>query len=91
MQQKFPGRVISDRLEFEWPPRSPDLNILDYWFWNEAERAVFKKKPSTLDDLKIVVEDVARNMSEDVIYRVADHFAGVKYVLKVEAVILNTC
>ena len=41
----------------------------------ETERAVFKKKQSTLDDLKIVVEDVARNMSEDVIYRVADHFA----------------
>ena len=75
LQQKFPGRVISDRLEFEWPPFSPNLNILDYWFWNEAERAVLKKKPSTLDDLKIVVEDVARNMSEDVIYRVADHFA----------------
>ena len=41
----------------------------------ETKRAVFKKKKSTQDDLKIAVEDVARNMSEDVIYRVADYFA----------------
>ena len=57
------------------PPCNPDLNIIDFWFCNEAEGAVFKKKTSTWDDLKIVVEDVARNMSKDVIYRVADHFA----------------
>ena len=59
-----------DDLDYSTQQSKPKYLVME-----ETERAVFKKKQSTLDDLKIVVEDGARNMSEDVIYRVADHFA----------------
>ena len=37
LQDKFQGRVISNRLDFFWPAKSPDLNPLDVCFWGVAE------------------------------------------------------
>ena len=25
----------------EWPPSSPDCNLLDYYFWNEVKKSVY--------------------------------------------------
>ena len=33
LDNKFHGRVISDKMDVPWPARSPDLSPLDYWFW----------------------------------------------------------
>ncbi|EFN88750.1 hypothetical protein EAI_03344, partial [Harpegnathos saltator] len=35
----------------EWPPRSPDMNILDFFFWDYLKDRVYKTKPQNLDDL----------------------------------------
>ena len=32
LHTKFIGRVISDKSEVTWPPKSPDLNPLDFFF-----------------------------------------------------------
>lgn len=34
-----------------WPPNSPDLNPLDYFFWNEVSKRVTAKKPTNRDSL----------------------------------------
>ena len=34
-------RVISRGCDISWPPRSPDLNPLDYWFWGTLKARVF--------------------------------------------------
>ena len=68
------GRVISNRLDFSWPAKSPDLNPLDYFFWGAAEAEVNKKKPKTICDLKKVVEDYANQFTRDTLHRVADNF-----------------
>ena len=44
LKSKFNGRVISNRLDFSWPAKSPNLNPLDYFFWGAAEAEVNKKK-----------------------------------------------
>ena len=33
--------------KYQWPPHSPDLNPLDYYFWNEIQNKVFegRRKP----------------------------------------------
>ena len=71
---KFQDQVISNRLDFEWPPNSPDLTLNDYWFNEEADRFVRRAKPTTKDDLKKVVEDFARSVSSEMIFKVNDNF-----------------
>ena len=39
----------------QWPPRSPDLNVLDYYFWNAVKEEVYRgrKEPfATIKQLK---------------------------------------
>lgn len=67
LNDKFRGRVISRKAEIEWPPYSPDLNVLDYFFWSYAMIQVRRRKPATIDELKETVEDIARTVPEQMI------------------------
>ena len=67
LHNKFHGRVISRKADFEWPPKSPDLNPLDYWFWGHCEAEVLRTKPTTLDELKEEVEAFCETVSGDVV------------------------
>jgi hypothetical protein len=57
----FPARVISRRGNIEWPPRSPDLNVCDFFLWRYLTSKVYEKRPRISEDLKenIRVEVVA--------------------------------
>ena len=59
--------MISRRSEIIWPPYSPDLNVLDYFFWSFVMMQVRRSKPSTIDKLNAVVEDVARSVPQEMI------------------------
>ena len=44
-----------------WPPRSPDLNVLDFSVWSDLETRVWKHKPADLNELKTaIVEEWAQ-------------------------------
>ena len=62
---RFRDRVISRRTEHHWPPYSPDLNPLDFSFWSQAMSHVVRCQPTTLDQLKEVVEDFATNFDPE--------------------------
>lgn len=48
-----PDRVISRGCLHTWPPRSPDLTPLDFWFWGTLKSRVFHhNKPQNLETLK---------------------------------------
>lgn len=47
----FRGRIISGFGYIEWPPRSPDLSMCDY-FWGFLKSRVYQHKPRTLQELK---------------------------------------
>lgn len=68
--EKFGGRVISNKSEIRWPPCSPDCNPLDFFFWGHAMNHVFRCKPRTLDQLKMMVNDFSQNMEADMIKKV---------------------
>ena len=74
LNAKFCGRVISRCGEHEWTPYSPDLNPLDFFFWGHAMAEVFCQKPSTIEELKQVVEDMAANLSGEIIRKVMENF-----------------
>ncbi|OXU27348.1 hypothetical protein TSAR_015087, partial [Trichomalopsis sarcophagae] len=45
--QRFPNRWIGRAGPFLWPPRSPDLNPLDFFLWGSVNDAVYGKAPIT--------------------------------------------
>lgn len=52
LNEIFPERWIGRRGAIEWPPRSPDLTPLDFFFWGYLKDRVYKTKPQNLDDLR---------------------------------------
>lgn len=48
----FPGRLISKKGDFDWPPRSPDLTPPDFFLWGYLKSKVYINKPRTLAALK---------------------------------------
>ena len=57
LKVKFSARAVSNKTDFPWPPKGPDLNPLDFYFRGVAEKEVFDKKPKTLEELKLIVEN----------------------------------
>ena len=74
LQEKLQNRVVSNRLEFFWPAKSPDLNPLDFFFWGVAEKSVYDAKPRSLEQLKKVVELCAKNVTRETLIKAAQNF-----------------
>jgi len=69
LQETIPRRYLR---KDQWPPKSPDSNPLDYYFWNEVKRKVYRgrlKKPFETEEeiiskIKSVWKECARNLPE---------------------------
>ena len=65
----FGNRIISRLVDIDgvpaWPAHSPDLNPLDFTFWGQAMQKVWEVQPSTIEDLKTVVEDYFASLTPD--------------------------
>lgn len=72
--EKFPERVISRRTSHPWPASSPDLNLLDFWFWGEMEQVIQEKQPTSIDSLKAIVDEAAASMEPEKIHRACQNF-----------------
>ncbi|XP_055307310.1 uncharacterized protein LOC129571528, partial [Sitodiplosis mosellana] len=58
IEERFPNRIISQKAEVGWPPRSCDLTPLDYFLWGYVKDKVYANKPSTIAELKIEIRRV---------------------------------
>ena len=67
LENKFCGQVITRHGKNPWPAYLPDLNVLDFDFWGFANQEVWRRKPSTIAELQEIVEDVAQNISGEII------------------------
>ena len=74
LENKFRGRVITRHGENPSPAYSPDLNVLDFYFWGFANQEVWRRKPSTIAKLREIVEDVAQDLSGEIIRAVMANF-----------------
>ena len=60
LRQRFPARLISRKGDVEWPARSADLSIYDFFLWGYLKEKVFKSRPHNLEELKIRIwEEIA--------------------------------
>ena len=48
----FFQRVISRNADFNWPSRSCDLTLVDFFLWGFSKSRVYANKPQTVNDLK---------------------------------------
>ncbi|GFX83568.1 uncharacterized protein TNCV_325171 [Trichonephila clavipes] len=67
----FADRLISRFGPVNWPPRSCDLTLLDYFLWGYVKSLVYADKPQTLyyleDNIRRVIADIRPQMLEKVI------------------------
>jgi len=52
LDEIFPDKWIRRRSHTEWPARSPNLNPLDYFFWEYLKSKVYITKSQDIDDLQ---------------------------------------
>lgn len=47
----FPNKWIGKYGPINFPPRSPDLTVLDYYLWGRVKDIVYRNHPTTRDDM----------------------------------------
>ncbi|GFV33160.1 uncharacterized protein TNCV_2768781 [Trichonephila clavipes] len=71
LKDTFGDRLISRFGPVNWPPRSCDSTLLDYFLWGYVKSLVYADKPQTLDHLenniRRVIADIRPQMLEKVI------------------------
>ncbi|XP_020295795.1 uncharacterized protein LOC109860838 [Pseudomyrmex gracilis] len=70
----FPEKWIGRRGTLKWPPRSPDLNPLDYFFEGHLKSKVYATKPLNLQDLKNRIRDEVTLITRDQLQNVINSF-----------------
>ena len=82
LQKNFKDRVISRHFDFHWPARSPDITPLDFWFWGHVKKQVYKKRMTSLVELKGRITDVCTTIDQEMLARVIDYLPNRLHQLK---------
>lgn len=69
LQATFYDQWIANDGPFLWPPRSPDLTVLDFFIWGAIKSKVYETPLTTMDDCMQRVRNAFRNLSQDSIKR----------------------
>ncbi len=74
LDQIFPHRWIGRGGPTEWPPRSPDLTPLDFFFWGYLKSKVYETPVQNLQELQNRIVHYAQLIDEDMIRRAVENF-----------------
>lgn len=58
---------LGRRGTMEWPPRSPDLTVADFFLWGFLKDKVFARCPSTIDELKQFITEEFNLIPQEII------------------------
>lgn len=64
---QFNGRVIATNGPVRWPPRSPDLTVLDFFIWGHVKNQVFLSTPRSLQDLEQKILEAFRSITPEML------------------------
>lgn len=68
LEREIPHRWIGRGSSFPWPPRSPDLSVLDFWLWGDIRHKLYQQPvPQNLDDLANKLTGLLANVKTDII------------------------
>jgi hypothetical protein len=62
LDEQLPSRWIGRRGLVEWPPRSPDLTQMDFFFWSVDKDKVFSR---TVDDMIGCIREACKEIDEN--------------------------
>ena len=74
LEEKFPGRLISNKSDFVWPPRSPDLNPCDFFLWGYMKEEIHRAQPASTTEVKQLIREFMLGLTEDLLRRVTEQF-----------------
>ena len=64
LNHHLPRRWIGRRGHIEWPPRSPDLTVCDFFLWGALRDKVYRHRPKTRQQLAKTIEDEIRRFTD---------------------------
>ena len=71
LREKFPGRVISRKGDYNWPPISYDLTPLDFFLCGYDKDKVYADVPQSMQELlekiRAVIDEIEPQMCENVV------------------------
>ncbi|GBL72830.1 hypothetical protein AVEN_128034-1 [Araneus ventricosus] len=70
IRDTFQQQVIGYGGFVEWPPRSPDLNPMDFFLWGYIKQRVCAIPPPTLQELRNGITDSCASVSPAMLYNV---------------------
>lgn len=74
LRMNFHGFIGRGQGNFlDWPPRSPDLNPLDFFLWGFVKSMVFKHRTRTIREMKFKIEEALDNVTVDMLRNVQNH------------------
>ncbi|XP_050306139.1 uncharacterized protein LOC126743197 [Anthonomus grandis grandis] len=59
----YPARWIGRGSVFPWPPRSPDLTVLDFYLWGRIKHLVFATRPTTSENMVERIREAIESIS----------------------------
>ena len=69
LDEKFEDRWIGKYGPIEWPPRSPDMNVMDFFVWGYIKEYVFSRSPATLEEIKRLITSCVLQIPRDMCKR----------------------
>ena len=70
----FPQTLISRYGDVNWPPRSPDLTIPDFYLWGYLKGKVYIDKPNTIAQLKRNIQEEIRQNNGNTLTKATEYF-----------------
>lgn len=70
LRHLFGDRLISRNGNMNWPARSPDLSMCDYFLWGFLKDSVYRSRPRTINELKARIRDTIATISIEMLRRV---------------------
>jgi hypothetical protein len=61
----FEGRWIGRGGPIVWPPRSPDMNPLDYCLWGHWKTCIYRNRPNTVEEVTGRLHEATALFTED--------------------------
>ena len=74
LEMTFPERLISNKSDFMWPPRSPDLNPCDFFLWGYMKEEVHRSQPGSIAEVKQLIREFLASINADILQRVNTQF-----------------
>lgn len=76
LNEAFPGRWIGRGGPIAWPPRSPDLNPIDFFIWGYFKEIVYARESTSERDLRQKIELAISKIRENrqPFYRLKNNF-----------------